>query len=88
VGLERGLLSLVSTTDELLGRNSSSSGLETENTTVKDPPRSPLYSLYTQKLALTSPTIGGHSVGIVRLRTKATELLLLVCNDYSLGLDW
>ena len=29
--------------------------------------------LYPQKLALTSPTGGGHSVGIVRVRTKATE---------------
>ena len=29
--------------------------------------------LYPQKLALTSPTGGGRSVGIVRLRTKATE---------------
>ena len=29
--------------------------------------------LYTQKLALTSPTGGGRSVGIVRVRTKATE---------------
>ena len=28
---------------------------------------------YPQKLALTSPTGGGHSVGIVRSRTKATE---------------
>ena len=31
----------------------------------------PLY----QKLALTSPAGGGRSVGIVRLRTKATELV-------------
>jgi hypothetical protein len=31
--------------------------------------------LYPQKLALTSPTNGGRSVGIVRLRTKATELV-------------
>jgi hypothetical protein len=31
-----------------------------------------------KKLALTSPTSGGCSVGIVRLRTKATELLLLL----------
>ena len=31
--------------------------------------------LYPQKLALTSPTGGGRSVGIVRLRTKATEFL-------------
>jgi hypothetical protein len=29
--------------------------------------------LYPQKLALTSPTRGGRSVGIVRLRTTATE---------------
>jgi hypothetical protein len=28
-----------------------------------------------KKLALTSPTSGGHSVGIVRSRTKATELV-------------
>jgi len=29
--------------------------------------------LYPQKLAVTSPTGGGRSVGIVRVRTKATE---------------
>jgi len=29
--------------------------------------------LYPQELALTSPTGGGRSVGIVRVRTKATE---------------
>ena len=29
--------------------------------------------LYPQKLALTSPTSGGRSVGIVPLRTKVTE---------------
>jgi len=31
--------------------------------------------LYPQKLALTAPTGGGRSVGIVRVRTKATELI-------------
>jgi hypothetical protein len=31
--------------------------------------------LYPQKLAITSPTSGGRSVGIVRTRTKATELV-------------
>jgi hypothetical protein len=31
--------------------------------------------LYPQKLALTSPTSGGRSVGIVRSRTKATDLV-------------
>ena len=33
--------------------------------------------LYPQKLALTSPTGGGRSVGIVRSRTKATEFSLI-----------
>ena len=32
--------------------------------------------LYPQKLALTSPTGGGRSVGIVRSRTKATEFFI------------
>jgi len=34
--------------------------------------------LYPQKLALTSPTGGGRSVGIVRSRTKATEFSLVL----------
>jgi len=34
--------------------------------------------LYSQKLALTSPTGGGRSVGIVRVRTKATEFSLVL----------
>jgi len=33
--------------------------------------------LYPQKLALISPTGGGRSVGIVRVRTKATEFSLV-----------
>jgi len=32
---------------------------------------------YIEKLALTSPTGGGRSVGIVRSRTKATEFSLV-----------
>jgi len=32
--------------------------------------------LYPQKLALTSPTGGGRSVGIVRVRNKATEFFI------------
>jgi len=42
--------------------------------------------LYPQKLALTSPTGGGRSVGIVRVRTKAKEfvfvLLYVVYDEY------
>ena len=40
--------------------------------------------LYPQKLALTSPTGGGRSVGIVRSRTKATELYLFFGNRKNL----
>jgi len=41
--------------------------------------------LYPQKLALTSPTGGGRSVGIVRVRTKATEFSLFVFVPLSLS---
>jgi len=37
--------------------------------------------LYPQKLALTSPTGGGRSVGIVRVRTKATELVFSLSHE-------
>ena len=37
--------------------------------------------LYPQKLALTSPTGGGRSVGIVRSRTKATDFSLVLYKD-------
>jgi hypothetical protein len=63
---------LRSTIEELLGRKSSGSGLESR-----------------ESLALTSPTSGGGSVGIVRLRTQATEfslvffLVLCVFFNYS-----
>jgi hypothetical protein len=39
---------------------------------VIDPLRWPYGTLYPQKLALTSPTSGGRSVGIVHSRTQAT----------------
>jgi hypothetical protein len=61
----------VSTTEGLFGRKSKGSGLENRDYGRRDP--SPLYP---QKLALTSPTSGGHSVGTVRSRTKATELMV------------
>jgi hypothetical protein len=79
LGLEQGPLSLVSTIEELLGRNSSGSGLENREYGGEDLLRWPHDTLYPQKLALTSPTSGGHgrSVGIVRLQTKATEFSLV-----------
>ena len=42
--------------------------------------------LYPQKLALTSQTGGGRSVGIVRARTKATEFFFRVavyCENHA-----
>jgi hypothetical protein len=49
-----------------------------------------MFRLYTQKLTLTSPTNCGHSVGIVRSRTQATEFSfsLSLCNvskEYSVS---
>jgi hypothetical protein len=41
--------------------------------------------LYPQKLALTSPTGGGRSVGIVRSRTQATEFSLVLTLKCSVG---
>jgi hypothetical protein len=73
VGPERGPLSLVSTTEELLGRKSSGSGLENREYGRKDALRLQRGTLYPQKMALTSPTSGGRSVIIVRWRTQATE---------------
>jgi hypothetical protein len=78
MGLERGPLSLVSTTEELLGRKSSGSGLEIREYGRRDSSRWPHGTFYLKKLSVTSPTSGGYSFGIVRSRTKATELLLLL----------
>jgi hypothetical protein len=75
VGLERGPLSLVGITEELLQRKVAAPVLKTEINGRGDSLRWPRDTLYPQKLALTSLTSGGHSVGIVRLRTKAPEFV-------------
>jgi hypothetical protein len=54
---------------------SSGSCLETREYGRKDSSRWPRDTVYTKKLALTPPTSGCHSVGIVRLRTKAAEFI-------------
>jgi hypothetical protein len=77
VVLERGPLSLVSTTKELLERKNSVSDLESREYGCRDLSRWPHGTLYPQKLAITSPTSGGRSVGIVRSRTQATEFSLV-----------
>jgi hypothetical protein len=86
VGLERGPLSLVSTIEELLGKNSSGSGLENWECGRGDPLRRPRDTLYPQKLALTSLTWDGRSVGRVRLRTKTTEFVLFDVAQHMLAL--
>jgi hypothetical protein len=77
VVLERGPLSLVSTIEELLGRNSRGFGLENREYDRGDPFRWSRDTLYPQKLALSSPTSGGRSVGIDLLLTKAKEFFML-----------
>jgi hypothetical protein len=77
VGLDWDPLSLVSTTEELLERKYSGSGLESREYGPMGPSRWPRDTLNPQKLALTSPTSGGRSVGIVCSRTQATEFSFL-----------
>jgi hypothetical protein len=86
VGLKRGPLNLVSTSKELLERKSSGFCLESREYGRRDPSRWSLDNLYPQKLALTTPTSGGRSVGIVPSRTKATEFSLIIGGEWVLRL--
>jgi hypothetical protein len=56
-----------------LPEKSSGSCLENREYGHRDPSRWPRGTLYSQKLAITSPTSGGRSVGKVRLRTQTME---------------
>jgi hypothetical protein len=86
VGLERGPLSLLSTTEELLGGKSSGSGLESREYEHSDPSRWLNGSLYPQKMAVSSPTSGGRSVGIVRSWTQTAKFFFFsLCRLYSVS---
>jgi hypothetical protein len=81
MGLERGPLSLVSTTEELLGRNSSGSGLENREYCSRDPSRWPRDTFYPQKLALTSRrSLGRYSSlansghGVKKIRSRKPRI--------------
>jgi hypothetical protein len=78
VDLERGPLSLVTTTEELLDRKVADPVQKTENTAVgirhADHVAPPSIR---KKLAITSPTSGGRSVGIVRSWTQTMEFSLV-----------
>jgi hypothetical protein len=89
VGLERSPLSLVNTNEELLGGKSSGSGLEIREYGHRDPSCWPRSTLYPQKLALTSSTSGGCSVGKVRSLTQATEFLCVCVSSSMLAVgNW
>jgi hypothetical protein len=81
VGLERGPLSLVSTTEELLGINSSGSSLEISKCGRWNSSRWPRGTLYPQK-SLHYFDVKRRSLGhVVRSRTQATEFSFYVLTD-------
>jgi hypothetical protein len=57
------------------GKTTKWTGVEIREYGHGDQLRWPRDTLYPQKLALTSPTSGGRSVGIIRSRTETTELV-------------
>jgi hypothetical protein len=76
VGLERGPLSLVSTIEELLDRKVAAPVYNIENTAVGIRHADHVAPSIRKRLAITSPTSGGRSVGIVRSRTQTMEFSL------------
>jgi hypothetical protein len=84
VGLERGPLSLVGPTEELLEKKNDGSGVEKRDYGRRYPQRWPRDTLYQQKVG-TNFANKRRSVGIVRSQTKATELLLLLVQASAYG---
>jgi hypothetical protein len=82
VGLERGPLSLVRIIEELFEWKSRGSGQENRNNGRGNRLRWPRDTLYPQKLALTSPTSGGRSIGIVRLRTEGHGAFYFIRHNF------
>jgi hypothetical protein len=76
VGLERGLLSLVSTTEELLDSKVAVLVYKTENTAVGIRHADHVAPSIRKKLATTSPTSGSRLVSIVRSRTQTMGVFL------------
>jgi hypothetical protein len=78
VGLERGPFSLVSTTEELLDRKVAAPAIGIRHADHATPS-------IRKKLAITSPTSCGHSVGIVRSRTQTMEFSFSLVVDLGWG---
>jgi hypothetical protein len=78
----------VSTTEELLGRKSCGSGLESRDYSRRNSSCWSCGTLYPQKLAITSLTSDGRSVGIVRSRTRATEFSLVFSFIIIISMKW
>jgi hypothetical protein len=83
VSVERGPLSLESTTEELLGKKNAAPVYKTEITAGGIRCADYEAPIYPQELALNSSTSGDHAVGIVRSRTRATEFVFFVCVGQS-----
>jgi hypothetical protein len=73
VGLERGPLNLMSTTEELLDKKVAAPVYKTENTVVGICHADQVASSIHKKLAITSPTSSGCLVGIVHSWTQTME---------------
>jgi hypothetical protein len=76
--VERDPLSLVSTTEELLDRKVAAPVQETENTAVGIRYDDHVAHYLLKKLAITSPTRGGRSVGLVSSRTQNMKFSLVL----------
>jgi hypothetical protein len=81
--LERGPLSLVSTTEELLDRKVTAPVWKTKNTAVGIRHADHVAPSIREKLAITSPTSGSRSVGIVRSRTQTVEFFRVLALSLS-----
>jgi hypothetical protein len=83
MGLERGLLSLVSTTEELLDGKVAAPVYKTENTAVGIRHADHVAPSIRKKFAITSPTSGGRSVGIVSSRTQTMVFFFSICKNVT-----
>jgi hypothetical protein len=85
VGLEKDPLSLARIIEGLLERKVAAPVYRTEINGRGDSLRSPRDTLYLLMLALTSPTSGGRSVGIVRWRTEAPDFLFFLDDEVAIS---